>query len=193
MLRAEIIETQSVWDSKFDIDTIALPMIAYLLDDKHVLATLKQETFDGHNTYVAPPRDLSQDDPDYEQVMAALRKHHRDFAQSQADRGEKELRAIIAEIRTEAKSDRIRGFRNFRMRSAHLVIQTRAERGAPGGIPKITFDDASDILECTITLTERLYCWVCGTSFDISTDVRRIEEEHAKALWLQYLRPLDEA
>ena len=63
---------------------------------------------------------------------------------------------------------------------AHSLTQTQAEKHGP--VPPMKYGDETSLLEASIPIIERLYCWVNGKSFSISNS-QEIDQKNAEALW----------
>jgi hypothetical protein len=62
---------------------------------------------------------------------------------------------------------------------AHSLTTTRREKQSP--VQPMKFGDETTLLEASIPIVERLYCWVNGKGFSIK-DSQEIDQEKAEAL-----------
>jgi hypothetical protein len=65
---------------------------------------------------------------------------------------------------------------------AHSLTQTWRERELGRPLPPMKFGDERELLEASIDITEKLYCWAHGTGFSFD-DSRCIHRENALELW----------
>lgn len=73
--------------------------------------------------------------------------------------------------------------RNYRDKHlAHSLAATKDEKGAGAPMPLPKYEHAFELFEASIPIVEKLYCWVSGTSFNIS-ESQKISRKCATALW----------
>ena len=63
---------------------------------------------------------------------------------------------------------------------AHSLETTRREKDGP--VQSMKYGDETELLNATIPIVERLYCWVYGSSFSIENS-QEIDQNNAEALW----------
>ena len=64
---------------------------------------------------------------------------------------------------------------------AHSLTETRREREV-GPVDPMKYGDERDMLNASLPIVEKLYCWINGTSFDFENS-RGIHRKNAEALW----------
>jgi len=100
---------------------------------------------------------------------------------AQSIRARCELRETIASVREIAQSEQLKSIMNARHKHiAHSLTETKLERRGP--ILPMKIGDETNLIERSIPIVERLYCWVNGTSFSIR-ESQRIDQDNAEALW----------
>jgi len=111
----------------------------------------------------------------------AFKKANTQFAVQQALRAKTELKAAISDARVILDSAQLESLMNLRHKHlAHSLTATRREKDGP--VPPMKVGDETDLMNLSIPIVERLYCWVNGTSFSIA-ESQRIDKEYAEALW----------
>ena len=63
---------------------------------------------------------------------------------------------------------------------AHSLETTHREKNGP--VQPMKYGDETALLNASIPIVERLYCWVNGTSFSIENS-QAIDQINAEALW----------
>jgi hypothetical protein len=63
---------------------------------------------------------------------------------------------------------------------AHSLTSTRREKRAP--VQPMKLGDETHLLNASVPIVERLYCWMNGKGFSVG-DSQRIDQENAEALW----------
>src|SRR5262249_38066904 len=103
------------------------------------------------------------------------------FGEQQAARANSELRQAIADSRAIIASPRLAAVMNIRDKHlAHSLVVTRREKRGP--VQPMKYGDETELLNASIPIIERLYCWVNGTSFSVK-DSQDIDLANAQALW----------
>jgi hypothetical protein len=64
---------------------------------------------------------------------------------------------------------------------AHSLTETRRERKV-GSIDPMKYGDEREMLNASLPIVQKLFCWVSAKSFDFENS-REIDRENAKALW----------
>ena len=64
---------------------------------------------------------------------------------------------------------------------AHSLEATHREK-KEGPVQPMKYVDETKLLNASIPILERLYCWVNGTSFSIENS-QKIDQRNAEALW----------
>ena len=64
---------------------------------------------------------------------------------------------------------------------AHSLETTHREK-KEGPVQPMKYGDETKLLNASIPILERLYCWVNGTSFSIENS-QKIDQRNAEALW----------
>jgi len=153
-------------------------------DDETVIRVLADEaalpwtTGDpGHISIINPTGDPLLD----AKVAQAARESDKQFGIQASIRAGSELTETIASAREILNSEQLKSLMNVRDKHiAHSLTETRRERHGP--IAPIKIGDEINLVERSIPIVERLYCWVNGTSFSI-TESQRIDQDNAEALW----------
>jgi hypothetical protein len=105
----------------------------------------------------------------------------RQFGAEQAATAKAELKKAIADSRVIIRSPRLASVMNVRNKHlAHSLTVTRRERRGP--VQPMKIGDETELLNASIPIIERLYCWVNGKSFSISSS-QDIDQANAEALW----------
>jgi hypothetical protein len=163
-----------------------------LINDEAVIKLINVETYLAHADRGVRQLNPS-DDPDIQKAIdEEFAQIQKDFGLSQAEKAENALRACIL-VAEEIGGGEIQiGLRNLRDRVAHSVTQTRREIN--GRTARARYGDERKMLDRTISLIEDLYCWVNGTSFDISGDCFQMAREGTAEFWgsIVFLAPEEE-
>ena len=64
---------------------------------------------------------------------------------------------------------------------AHSLTETRRERKV-GPVDPMKYGDERYMLNASLPIVQKLYCWINGTSFDFENS-RDIDRKNAEALW----------
>ncbi len=186
MYQIEIVRLCAIWDN-FDLDKENIPTVIKLIDDDKVIEMLAEET---RSHWVSgagfAPLINTTNDP----IIAAMAQAEREemmkaidleFAEEQASKARTELRQAIADARTLLGSPRLASVMNVRHKHlAHSLERTRAE--ADGPVQHMKNGDETELLNASIPIIERLYCWINGKSFSIENS-QNIDQHNAEALW----------
>lgn len=177
--RYQIIRLLSVWD-RGDDGTHSIQTAIALIDDDSVVDLLAQETFD-HWANIPSHRLNPSDDPEIEKLLRdSIKESQRHFAVDQQKKTTDALMLAIRKTKETVAADALRSAQNVRHHLAHNLSQTRIEKSGP--VNPLHIRDAAKLLEESISITEGLYSWVNGVSFDFA-DCRRIAAKRAKELW----------
>jgi hypothetical protein len=181
MHQIEIVRLCALWDG-VDVDKENIPTVVKLIDDDEIIELLADETR-SHWVGGAGARLLNpSDDPAVAAIeQQALKAANLQFADEQASKARTELRQVIAETRAVLGSARLASIMNIRDKHlAHSLEITRREKGGP--VQPMKYGDETALLNASIPIVERLYCWVNGTSFSIENS-QKIDQQNAEALW----------
>ena len=103
------------------------------------------------------------------------------YADERASLARTELRQAIADARAVIGSARLASIMNIRDKHlAHSLETTRREKDGP--VQPMEPGDETELLNASMPIVERLYCWVNGTSFSME-DAQKIDQHNAEALW----------
>jgi hypothetical protein len=181
MHQIEIVRLCAIWDS-IDLDKENIPTVVALIDDDEIIEMLAEETR-SHWVGGASERLLN---PSNDPAIAAIEREmvkatNLQFADEQASTARTELRRAIADMRENFGSDRLASIMNIRDKHlAHSLETTRREKNGP--VQPMKYGDETELLNASIPIIERLYCWVNGTSFSIENS-QEIDQNNAEALW----------
>jgi hypothetical protein len=162
MHQIEIVRLCALWDG-VDVDKENIPTVVKLIDDDEIIELLADETR-SHWVGGAGARLLNpSDDPAVAAIeQQALKAANLQFADEQASKARTELRQVIAETRAVLGSARLASIMNIRDKHlAHSLEITRREKGGP--VQPMKYGDETALLNASIPIVERLYCWVNGT------------------------------
>jgi hypothetical protein len=180
MHQIEILRLCAIWDSA-DLDKENIPTVIELIDDENIIEMLAEETrshwagIGGHITNPSADPELAAEEQD------ALKQSNVQFGDEQALKAKTELLEAIKDARVILNAPRLASVMNLRDKHlAHSLTTTRREKRAP--IQPMKFGDETHLLNASIPIIERLYCWVNGTSFSV-LDSQEIDQENAEALW----------
>jgi hypothetical protein len=182
MYQIEIVRLCAIWDG-IDLDKENIPTVVALIDDDEIIEMLAEETrslrMNGAGGGLINP---SKDDPDlaaFEQEMT--KKINLQFADEEASTARTELRQAIKDARAVLSSPRLASIMNMRDKHlAHSLETTRREKDGP--VQPMKYGDETKLLNASIPIVERLYCWMNGTSFSIENS-QEIDQNNAEALW----------
>jgi hypothetical protein len=184
MYQLEIVRLCALWDSA-DLKKENITTVIELVDDDTIIEVLADEaalpwtTGDpGHIGSINSTGDPALD----AKIMQAVRETEKQhFGIAQTMRARSELRKAIASAREVLQSEQLKSLMNARDKHiAHSLTETYREKHGP--IAPIKIGDETNLIERSIPIVERLYCWVNGTSFSIS-ESQRIDQDNAEALW----------
>jgi AbiU2 len=181
MHQIEIVRLCAIWDS-IDLDKENIPTVVALIDDDEIIETLAEETR-SHWVGGASERLLN---PSNDPAIAAIEREmvkaaNLQFADEQSSTARTELRRAIADMREVLGWERLASIMNIRDKHlAHSLETTRREKNGP--VQPMKYGDETELLNASIPIIERLYCWVNGTSFSIENS-QEIDQNNAEALW----------
>jgi hypothetical protein len=181
MHQIEIVRLCAIWDG-VDLDKENIPTVVALIDDDEIIEVLAEETR-SHWVNGASERLLN---PSNDPALAAIEREmvvtsNRQFADEQASKARTELTQTIADTRAVLGSARLASIMNIRDKHlAHSLETTRREKNGP--VQPMKYGDETELLNASIPIIERLYCWVNGTSFSIEQS-QEIDQKNAEALW----------
>jgi hypothetical protein len=181
MHQIEIIRLCAIWDTA-DPDKENIPTVIELIDTEEIIETLAAETR-SHWTGIGGPRLLNpSDDPALSAIEhEAIRRSSIQFGDEQALKATTELTQAVTDSRAILSSQRLASVMNLRDKHlAHSLTTTRREKRAP--VPPMQFGDETELLNASIPIVERLYCWVNGASFSV-LDSQDIDQKNAESLW----------
>lgn len=180
MHQIEIVRLCAIWDSA-DAQKENIPTVVELIDDSEIIEQLGDE-----NLHYWSGKTASIGNPSTDPNLAALEQEaiaaiEVQFGSEQAAKAKRELRQAIADSRAIIASPRLASVMNLRDKHlAHSLISTRREKHGP--IQPMKYGDETQLLNASIPIIERLYCWVNGKSFSVE-DSRMIDQKNAEALW----------
>jgi hypothetical protein len=186
-----VIRLIALWDS-VEENAVSVPKALALINDEAVIKLINTETYLAHANRGVRQLNPS-DDPDIQKAIdEELARLQKDFALSQAEKAENALRACVLTAEEINRGEIQIGLRNLRDRVTHSVTQTRRE--IDGRTARARYGDERKMLDRTIAMIEDLYCWVNGTSFDISGDCFEMAREGAAEFWgsMVFLAPGEE-
>ena len=181
MHQIEIVRLCAIWDG-VDLDKENIPTAVALIDGDEIIEVLAEETR-SHWVNGASERLLN---PSNDPALAAIEREmvvasNRQFADEQASKARTELTQAIADTRAVLGSARLASIMNIRDKHlAHSLETTRREKNGP--VQPMKYGDETELLNASIPIIERLYCWVNGTSFSIEQS-QEIDQKNAEALW----------
>ena len=181
MYQIEIVRLCAIWDG-VDVDKENIPTVVALVDDDEIIEMLAEETR-SHWVNGASERLLN---PSNDPALAAIEREmvvasNRQFADEQASKARTDLTQVIADTRAVLGSARLASIMNIRDKHlAHSLETTRREKNGP--VQPMKYGDETHLLNASIPIVERLYCWVNGTSFSIERS-QEIDQNNAEALW----------
>lgn len=179
--RYEVIRLLAMWDPPQQ-DATSIPTAIELLDDERVVRLVHVATYKAHAA--VEPRILNtDDDPELQEaVRRAVRSSQEVFAREQAQKAEVSTQRAIKTAKEHVASDTLVAVSNLRNHLAHALLRTRAERNGYQSAP-IDARRVATLLRDSVSLVEEMYCWVNGTSFDISGEVSNQAKRYADSLW----------
>jgi AbiU2 len=168
MHQFEIVRLCALWD-RAQAEKVNIPTVIELIGDDKIIDMLADEA---RKPWVNEATVLNDAD---------MKRSELEFADEQAAKARSELKEALAEAREILASPRLNSVMN--MRDKHLAHSLeRTKRETHGLIAPMKYGDETAVLEQSVPIIERLYCWVSGASFSIG-DTRRIDEENATSLW----------
>jgi hypothetical protein len=179
MYQIEIVRLCAIWD-RASRDRESIATVVELIDTEEIIEMLAEEARDhwsGSNSHLLNP----SDDPELAAIEhEAVRNQEIRFGQEQGAQAKAELKLAIEDTRKILSSQRLGPVMNLRHKHlAHSLTQTQAEKHGP--VPPMKYGDETSLLEASIPIIERLYCWVNGKSFSISNS-QEIDQKNAEAL-----------
>jgi hypothetical protein len=180
MHQIEIVRLCAIWDSA-DADKENIPTVVELIDNEEIIDVLAAE-IRGHWTDGGGHLLNPSDDPELAAIeQEAVKISNNQFGDEQALKAKTELMQAINDSRTILSSPRLASVMNLRDRHlAHSLTTTRREKRAP--VQPMKYGDETDLLNASVPIVERLYCWVNGKGFSIG-DSQGVDQENAEALW----------
>jgi hypothetical protein len=179
MYQLEIVRLCALWDSA-DLKKENIATVIELIDDDEIIQLLADEAATGdlgQISIINPTGDSVLD----AKIAQAARDSDEQFGIAQSIRARCELRETIASAREIAQSEQLKSIMNARHKYiAHSLTETKLERRGP--ILPMKVGDETNLIERSIPIVERLFCWVNGTSFSIR-ESQRIDQDNAEALW----------
>jgi hypothetical protein len=175
----EIVRLCAIWDSA-DAEKENIPTVIELINNQEVIEILTEETRShwvdtgGHINPSSDPELVAEE----REILKSLNLQS---GEKRASIAKTELMQTIEEVQAILSSPRLASVMNHRDKHlAHSLTTTRREKRAP--VQAMKYGDETALLETSIPIVERLYCWVNGTSFSIR-DSQKIDQENAEALW----------
>jgi AbiU2 len=181
MYQIEIVRLCAIWDG-IDLDKENIPTVVKLIDDDEIIEMLAEETRSHWVDRAGGGLINPSNDPAISAIEQEITKAaDLQFADEQASEARTELRRAIADTRAVRGSTRLASIMNIRDKHlAHSLETTRREKDGP--IQPMKNGDETELLNASIPIVERLYCWVNGTSFSIDNS-QEIDQRNAEALW----------
>lgn len=162
----EIVRLCALWDRP-ELPRDNIPTVVELIDDAAVIQTLVDET---RKQWA----NVSDDEE--------LNRVHLRCGDERATLANRELGNLISDTRSIRASEQLKSVMNLRdKRLAHSLEFTKREEKYGPVIP-MKHGQETELLQLSIPIVERLYCWVNGTSFSIA-DSAKIDRANAEALW----------
>jgi hypothetical protein len=180
MHQIEIVRLCAIWDTA-DPDKENIPTVVELIDSEEIIDALAAETR-SHWTDIGGHLLNPSDDPELAAIeQRSVRASNIQFGDEQASKARTELMQVIDDSRSILSSPRLASVMNLRDKHlAHSLTTTRREKRAP--VPPMKFGDETELLNASIPIVERLYCWVNGVGFSV-LDSQEIDQKNAEALW----------
>ena len=172
MYQIEIVRLCALWDG-IDLDKENIPTVVKLIHDAEIIEMLAEEARSQHMS------GATVDASEVDKEMIA--NTNRQYADERASAARTELTQAIADVSAVVGSDRLASIMNMRDKHlAHSLETTRREKDGP--VQPMKYGDETALLNASIPIVERLYCWVNGTSFSIENS-QAIDQNNAEALW----------
>lgn len=181
MHQFEIVRLCALWDGA-GLEKENVPTVIELIDDDEVLDALAAETRNHWHkrggAFLNP-----SDDPELRAIEEEVMKESNfRFGNEQAEKARADLQNAIKGAREVLASTRIASVMNLRNKHlAHSLSNTRREK-THGVIAPMKYGDETELIEASIPIIEKLYCWVTGKGFSI-VEAREIDRKNAEALW----------
>jgi hypothetical protein len=180
MHQIEIVRLCAIWDSA-DADKENIPTLIELIDSEEIIEALAAETRSHWTNIGGRLLNASEDSEIAAIEQDALEQSNAQFGDEQALQAKTELIQAIKDSRAILSSPQLASLMNLRDKHlAHSLTKTRREKSAP--VAPMKFGDETELLNASIPIVERLYCWVNGTSFSV-IDSQEIDQKNAAALW----------
>jgi len=181
MYQLEIVRLCALWD-RAELIKDNISTVIELIDNETIIRILAANAAlpwttgnPGHIAVVNPTGDPQLD------AKITDAESNKQFGIQASKRANWELREAIAAARKILQSEQLRSLMNVRDKHiARSLTETRREKHGP--ITPIKIGDETDLIERSIPIVERLYCWVNGTSLSIR-ESQRIDQNNAEALW----------
>jgi hypothetical protein len=183
MYQIEIVRLCALWDG-IDVEKENVPTVVKLIDDDEIIEMLAEETRSRHMSGADFGAVVN---PDNDEIVAYEMDKERQasidpqYADERASLARTELTQAIADTRAVLGSERLASIMNIRDKHlAHSLETTRREKNGP--VQPMKNGDETELLNASMPIIERLYCWVNGTSFSIKNS-QDIDQHNAEALW----------
>ena len=177
----EVIRLVALWE-KPDSNSLSIPAAIALIDEDHVISELSKDILRAHIGNGIRALSGSKDKSIRDQISVELEEYQKEFASQQAELSIESLKRAIEKAKITISSTETESIQNFRDWSSHSLVKTRREE--KGFDRKMKYGEEKVLLMTTVKLIEDLYCWVNGTSFDISGECFEQARRHAEELWL---------
>jgi hypothetical protein len=181
MYHFEIVRLCAMWDGT-DPQKENIPTVVDLIANDAIIEMLAEDAGrpwagGSGGSFINLP-----DDPEHREAIArAIKQTDAQFAAQVTARAKLQLTEVISDVRSILSSTQLESVMNLRHKHlAHSLTETRREKDGP--IQPMKVGDETDLINRSISIIEKLYCWVNGTSFQIS-ESQRIDQENAAALW----------
>jgi hypothetical protein len=183
MFQIEIVRLCAIWDG-VGLERENIPTVVKLIEDDKIIEMLAEETRSRHMSGVDFGAVVK---PENDPIIAAEMEQEKQasidpqYADERASLARTELRQVITDTRGVLSSLRLASIMNTRDRDiAHSLETTRREKDGP--VQPVKYGDETKLLNASIPILERLYCWVNGKSFSIENS-QKIDHDNAEALW----------
>ena len=173
MHQIEIVRLCAIWD-KADPDKESIPTVVELIDTEEIIDVLANEVR-SHWTDIGGHLLNPSDDPELAAIeRETVNASNSRFGDEQALKAKTELMQAINDSLTILRSPRLASVVNLRDKHlAHSLTTTRREKRTP--VQPMKFGDETELLNASIPIVERLYCWVNGVSFSVM-DAQEIDQ-----------------
>jgi AbiU2 len=180
MHQIEIVRLCAIWD-KAAPDKESIPTVVELIDTEEIIDVLANEVR-SHWTDIGGHLLNPSDDPELAAIeRETVNASNSRFGDEQALTAKTELMQAINDSLTILRAPRLASVVNLRDKHlAHSLTTTRREKRTP--VQPMKFGDETELLNASIPIVERLYCWVNGVSFSVM-DSQEIDQKNAEALW----------